>query len=114
MERYFAVKFIPCSHMRTASRYTVALDGNRTHGGNTEQMGIAELVELDVIGEKCPMPLLKAKRALNGMVKGQQLKVLATDSGSVRDFHVFAQHSGNILLSSHEENGVYIHLLVKS
>ena len=114
MERYFAVKFIPCSHMCAASRYTVPLYGDRARSGNIKLMSIAELVELDVIGEKCPMPLLKAKRALNGMVKGQQLKVLATDSGSVRDFHVFAQHSGNILLSSHEENGVYIHLLVKS
>ena len=114
MERYFAVKFTPCSHMPAASRYTVALDGDRTRGGITELMSITELVELDVIGEKCPMPLLKAKRALNGMVKGQQLKVLATDSGSVRDFHVFAQHSGNALLSSYEEKGVYIHLLVKS
>ena len=92
----------------------MALDGDRARGGNTELMSIAERIELDVIGEKCPMPLLKAKRALNAMVKGQQLKVLATDSGSVRDFHVFAQHSGNILLSSQEENGVYIHLLVKS
>ena len=114
MECYFAVKFTPRSHMHPASRYTVALDGDRTRGGKTELMSIAKLVELNVVGEKCPMPLLKAKRALNGMEKGQQLKVLATDSGSVRDFQVFAQHSGNTLLSSHEENGVYIHLLVKS
>lgn len=114
MERYFSVKFTACSHMSPASRYTVALDGDRTNGGKAELMSGVGLVELDVIGEKCPMPLLKAKRALNAMAKGQQLKVLATDSGSVRDFQVFAQHSGNILLSSHEENGVYIHLLVKA
>lgn len=75
---------------------------------------MADVLELDVIGENCPMPLLKAKRALNAMEKGQHLKVLATDRGSVRDFQVFAQQSGNILLSSQEEDGVYIHLLMKS
>ena len=83
-------------------------------GGMVEGVSGADVVELDVIGENCPMPLLKAKRALNAMHKGQHLKVLATDSGSVRDFQVFAQQSGNILLSSREEGGVYIHLLLKS
>lgn len=73
----------------------------------------ASIVELDVIGERCPMPLLKAKRALNGMEAGQQLKVLATDRGSVRDFQVFAQQSGNTLLSTEQNDGVYIHLLCK-
>jgi len=73
-----------------------------------------DMVELDVIGERCPMPLLKAKRALNGMEVGQQLKVLATDSGSVRDFQVFAQQSGNTLLSTEQKDGLYIHLLLKN
>lgn len=76
-------------------------------------MADAEIVELDVIGERCPMPLLKAKRALNGMDVGQQLRVLATDAGSVRDFQVFARQSGNALLSTEEIEGVYIHLLEK-
>lgn len=71
-------------------------------------------VELDAIGLLCPMPLLKAKRALNGMSSGQTLKVKATDQGSVRDFVVFAELSGNTLLSSQEIDGVYIHLLQKS
>jgi len=74
----------------------------------------APIVELDVIGERCPMPLLKAKRALNGMESGQKLKVLATDRGSVRDFQVFARQSGNTLLSTEQKDGVYIHLLCKS
>ena len=73
-----------------------------------------DIVELDVIGQQCPMPLLKAKRALNGMDKGQQLKVMATDRGSVRDFQLFAEQSGNTLLSMQEIDGVYIHLLVKN
>lgn len=71
-------------------------------------------VELDAIGLQCPMPLLKAKRALNGMSSGQTLRVLATDQGSVRDFNVFAQMSGHALLSSEERDGVYILLLQKS
>lgn len=71
-------------------------------------------VELDAIGLQCPMPLLKAKRALNGMQPGQQLRILATDQGSVRDFRVFAQQSGHALLSSEERDGVYIHLLRKN
>ena len=71
-------------------------------------------VELDTSGDNCPMPLLKAKRALNQMQVGQQLRVRATDRGSVRDFKVFAQQSGNTLVSTEEQDGVYIHLLVKN
>jgi tRNA 2-thiouridine synthesizing protein A len=73
-----------------------------------------ETLELDVIGLDCPMPLLKAKRALNAMAVGQRLRVLATDQGSVRDFQVFARQSGHILLASDEAEGVYIHLLQKN
>ncbi len=72
-----------------------------------------DIVQLDVIGERCPMPLLKAKRALNAMHTGQRLRVLATDQASVRDFQVFAEQSGNTLLSSCEKEGIYIHMLVK-
>lgn len=72
------------------------------------------LVELDAIGDLCPMPLLKAKRALNTMEIGQQLQVLATDRGSLRDFQVFAQQSGNTLVSTEERDGVYIHRLIKN
>ncbi|MFT4825629.1 MAG: TusA-related sulfurtransferase [Halioglobus sp.] len=71
-------------------------------------------VELDAKGLLCPMPLLKAKRALNGMSSGETLRILATDQGSVRDFEVFSEMSGHILLSSEEQDGVYIHLLQKS
>ena len=62
---------------------------------------------------QCPMPLLKAKRALNEMAVGEHLRVLATDQGSVRDFQVFAQQSGHRLLQSDERAGVYMHLLEK-
>jgi len=77
-------------------------------------MSELHLVELDTKGLDCPMPLLKAKRALNAMEPGQQLRVLATDQGSVRDFRVFAEQSGHLLLASEEIDGVYMHLLQKS
>jgi tRNA 2-thiouridine synthesizing protein A len=69
--------------------------------------------EVDARDMQCPMPLLKAKRALNGMVVGERVRVLATDSGSVRDFQVFAEQSGHKLLSTEERDGVYIHMLEK-
>ena len=69
--------------------------------------------EVDARGLRCPMPLLKAKRALNALVPGQALAVLATDSGSVRDFAVFCEQSGHELLLSEERDGVYRYLLRK-
>ncbi len=69
--------------------------------------------ELDVTGLDCPLPLLKAKQALNRLQAGQSLRVLATDSGSVRDFRVFCELSGNILMEFSETSGVYSYLLQK-
>ena len=69
--------------------------------------------KLDASGLTCPLPLLKAKQVLNGMQIGQILNVICTDSGSVRDFQVFCQQSGNQLLQSDEENGTYIYFLRK-
>ena len=77
-------------------------------------MSELQLIELDAKGLNCPMPLLKAKRALNAMEPGQKLRILATDQGSVRDFRVFAEQSGHLLLASEETDGVYMHLLQKS
>jgi len=68
---------------------------------------------LDAKGLTCPMPLLKAKLALNGLMSGQHLRVYATDAGSVRDFSVFSQQSGHALLESEEHDGVYTYLLEK-
>jgi tRNA 2-thiouridine synthesizing protein A len=72
-----------------------------------------DVIELDATGLACPMPLLKTKRALNGMQSGQRLRVLATDQGTVRDFRVFAEQSGHLLLESGEVQGVYSYLLQK-
>ncbi len=71
------------------------------------------VIEVDARGLACPMPLLKAKRALNSMHAGQRLRVLATDQGSVRDFRVFAEQSGHLLLDSDETGGVYSYLMEK-
>lgn len=74
----------------------------------------AGMHELDARGLQCPMPLLKAKQALNRMVCGDKLRVLATDPGSVRDFQVFCQQSGNVLEEQRTDNGVHIHLICKA
>ena len=54
--------------------------------------------ELDTRGLNCPLPILKAKKALTGMQSGQLLKVISTDQGSLRDFAAFAKQTGNELL----------------
>ncbi|MEE8058725.1 MAG: sulfurtransferase TusA family protein [Pseudomonadales bacterium] len=74
---------------------------------------VSTITELDTCGLSCPLPLLKAKQALNGMMSGEQLRIKSTDQGSRRDFSVFVEQSGNVLLDSREENGVYIYLLQK-
>ena len=60
--------------------------------------------ELDARGLNCPLPILKAKKALAEMETGDVLRIMATDPGSVRDFQAFAKQTGNALLS-HSQNG---------
>lgn len=69
--------------------------------------------ELDVRGLNCPLPILHAKKALNGLTGGQVLRVLATDPGSVKDFEAFANQTGNELLDSAEQDGEFHYLLKK-
>ncbi|MCC5886380.1 MAG: sulfurtransferase TusA family protein [Gammaproteobacteria bacterium] len=71
-------------------------------------------VEVDATGLTCPMPLLKAKQALNRLEVGATLCVRATDPGSERDFAVFARQSGHELLSATREGDVFIYLLRKT
>ena len=54
--------------------------------------------ELDARGLNCPLPILKAKKALTEMLSGEVLKIVATDPGSVRDFQAFARQTGNELV----------------
>ena len=67
--------------------------------------------ELDTRGLNCPLPILKAKKALSEMVSGDLLRVLSTDAGSVRDFQAFARQTGNELVEQNTANGDYIHVL---
>lgn len=69
---------------------------------------------IDLTGLACPLPLLKAKVALRDLAPGEQLKVLVTDAASVRDFAVYAQLSGNSLVSSTSDGDLYIHILQKA
>jgi tRNA 2-thiouridine synthesizing protein A len=67
--------------------------------------------EVDARGLNCPLPILKAKKALNGMQSGQTLRVVATDAGSVRDFQAFAKQTGNELVEQQTVGADYIHVL---
>jgi tRNA 2-thiouridine synthesizing protein A len=67
--------------------------------------------ELDTRGLNCPLPILKAKKALSEMVSGELLRVLSTDAGSVRDFQAFARQTGNDLVEQQTAGPEYTHIL---
>ena len=69
--------------------------------------------EVDATGLNCPLPILRAKKALNGMEAGQRLQIIATDKGSVQDFAAFTKQTGNPLISSHEEDGTFTFVIEK-
>jgi tRNA 2-thiouridine synthesizing protein A len=62
---------------------------------------------LDAKGLNCPLPILKAKKALKGIPVGETLEVLATDPGSVADFEAFCRATGNELVESTQDANVY-------
>ena len=70
--------------------------------------------ELDARGLNCPLPILRAKKTLNGMSAGEVLKIIATDPGSVKDFEAFATQTGNELMGSAENDGEFHFLLKKN
>ncbi len=72
-------------------------------------MGIHK--EIDTRGLNCPLPLLKAKKALADMASSQLLKARATDSGSLRDFQAFAKQTGNELVEQQTVGEEYVHVL---
>ena len=67
--------------------------------------------EIDTRGLNCPLPILKAKKALADMSSGDVLKVISTDPGSVRDFQAFARQTGNELLEQTSANDEFVHYL---
>lgn len=70
--------------------------------------------ELDAKGLNCPLPILRAKKAISALTEGQVLKIIATDPGSVKDFEAFCKQTGNELLSSAEANGAFEFMIKKS
>ena len=68
--------------------------------------------ELDASGLNCPLPILRAKKALSKLETGQVLHIIATDPGSVKDFEAFSNQTGNELMESKEEGGKF-HFLIK-
>ncbi len=67
--------------------------------------------EIDTSGLNCPLPILKAKKALTGLQSGQTLKVISTDPGSWRDFEAFARQTGNALLSQEKTEANFVYVL---
>jgi TusA-related sulfurtransferase len=70
-------------------------------------------LELDARGMNCPLPLLKLKQSLNSMVAGQQVRVITTDAGSLRDFPAYSAIAGHTIIEQTEENGEFHFLIEK-
>ena len=70
--------------------------------------------ELDASGLNCPLPILRAKKAIAAMDAGQTLIIIATDQGSVKDFEAFCKQTGNELVSSGEEDGKFVFAIKKA
>ncbi len=69
---------------------------------------------LDAKGLNCPLPILKAKKALKDVSMGGTLEVLATDPGAVADFQAFCRTTGNELVEHSEDGGVYRFMIRKA
>lgn len=69
--------------------------------------------DLDARGLNCPLPILRARKALNEMTSGQVLRIVATDPGSVKDFESFARQTGNPLLSQSADGKEFTFFLEK-
>lgn len=67
--------------------------------------------EVDTRGLNCPLPILKAKKALAELESGQLLRVVSTDAGSLRDFQAFARQTGNELVEQQTVGDEFIHVL---
>ena len=69
---------------------------------------------LDAKGLNCPLPILRAKKALKSLEAGKTLEVLSTDPGSVADFAAFCRTTGNELVEQNEDGGVWTYLIRKT
>lgn len=81
-------------------------------------MGVREVSEkidldLDARGQKCPMPIVNARKAIEGMAPGQVLRVVSTDPGSVSDFQAWSRRTGHPLLGMEQGGGLYTYVIQK-
>jgi len=76
-------------------------------------MSITIATSLDLKGLSCPLPIIKTAKAMKQLMPGQLLEAIATDPGSVSDFKAWAQSTGNPLVESTQEGGVYRFVLMK-
>ncbi|WP_134685300.1 sulfurtransferase TusA family protein [Brevibacillus migulae] len=70
-------------------------------------------ITVDTKGLACPMPIVKAKKALDGLQPGQIMEVLSTDRGSLNDFQAWVKQTNHELVHHEAENGVYKFLVKK-
>jgi tRNA 2-thiouridine synthesizing protein A len=70
--------------------------------------------ELDARGLNCPLPILRAKKSIKELTAGQVLRIVATDTGAVKDFQAFCNQTGNELLSSQEEGNEFTFMIRKN
>jgi tRNA 2-thiouridine synthesizing protein A len=70
-------------------------------------------LELDTIGQKCPMPLLSTKKALSNIDKGQILKIIATDKNAVKDLKAFCEYTDHEFIDDRSENETFIIRILK-
>jgi tRNA 2-thiouridine synthesizing protein A len=97
----------PCRMSRAWLQWKVPLRQNQPFGGATMNFD----KELDARGLNCPLPILRAKKALTEMQSGQVLRIVSTDVGSVKDFQAFCKQTGNELLSQQEGSNEYTFFL---
>ena len=69
--------------------------------------------DLDARGLNCPLPILRAKKALGGMTTGQVQRIVGTDSGSTKDFEAFSKQTGNALVEQSTSNNEFTFFLRK-
>ncbi len=77
-------------------------------------MGDMATQSIDTKGMNCPIPIVKAKKAIKDLAAGDTLEVLATDPGAVKDFEAFSRATGNELTEWKEEDGVFTFLITKA
>ena len=98
---------------KSADRFEADLKDAAAIGAEVGDTGLVVGEYLDASGLTCPLPLLKAKQALNRLAGNQILVVVCTDPGSVRDFQVFTRQSGHGLLQTREQGNHYYYWLQK-